>query len=423
MSDLKAPAVQHYIEALKASALTGQKYYFEDQEEVKMAVDELFSLLKRIKPTMGGRNYRLWLRVPRGTIEDYGSFEEAQEYNDYESYEAFEREWLDFFPEETMWVSLGCIDDKPIHFRAILLNYHLVYEDNERTQCKHIHFEAAEFFQWICDAVRECISELEAGTYNELIARELPKQKRTGIISRKDFWDIIPEERKAFFEYFSKGSQEKFFQLIKDQTGDYDSIGRLSRMNADLFYLACSYGYIANPQEYEIKEMTPREQYYRFADGRDNGLSEIQSDSDEAFKDWLENRRNFGGHPFEVMAGGNSTHVSLYVHRDDHGYFFILEGSSLGRTVETLNFYIALREHNLPVFLANKDLLIQRLLETEQIGIVPEDITPKYCENLFPGNSVRDFMWLPWEEPERSLVAQKCTWLPEQKVELLKGGR
>lgn len=64
---------------------------------------------------------------------------------------------------------------KPIHFRAIILNHHLVYEDNERTQCKHIHFEAAEFFQWICDAVRECISELEAGTYNELINRELPK--------------------------------------------------------------------------------------------------------------------------------------------------------------------------------------------------------------------------------------------------------
>lgn len=422
MSELKAPAVQRYIEIIKSSALSGRKFRFEDQEEVEKAVSELFSLLTCIKPLPGDRCcYKLWLRVPRGTVEDYGDFEEANEYNDYESYDAFVEEWLDYFPDETMWVSLFCIDDTPIHFRAIFLNQKMIYEDNERTDCKYINIEAAGFFQWICDAVRECISELEAGTYNDTVERELPKKKRTGIISRRDYWDILPEERKAFFEFFPKSSQEKFFQMIKDQREDYRSVARLPEMTAGLFYLACSYGYEANPHEYKIKGMTPREQYYRFADGRDDGLSEIPENSREAFREWIQDRRRFGGHPFEVMAGGNSTHVSLYVHLDDDGYFFMLEGSSIGRSVETLNFYLALRDHKLPVFLGNKDLLIQRLLETELVGVVPEDTTPKYCDNMFPGNSVKDFMWLPWDEPERSLVAEKCTWLPEQKAELLRG--
>ena len=418
MSDLKAPAVLHYIDILKSGALSGKKYWFNDQEEVTKAVNELFSLVSRIKPRLGGRVFSLWLRVPRGTIEDYGNFEIANEYNEYASYDDFVEEWQDFFPDETMWVSLDCIDDKPIHFRSILLNHNMVYEDNEREEKRYVYIEAAEFFQWICNAVKNCIAELEDGSYNATVEAGLPKGKRTGLISRKDYWDILPDERMEFFRYFPKSSQDKFFELIKDQSQDYESVGRLPEMTADLFYTACSYGYAANPHEYNIKGMTAKEQYYRFADGRDNGLSEIAIDSSEAFKSWIQDRTHFGGHPYEVMAGGNTTHVSLCVHLDDDGYFFMLEGRSIGRTVETLNFYLALRDHKLPVFLCDKDLFIRRLLETEQIGIVPEDITPKYCDNMFPGNEVKSFMWLPWDEPERSLVAEKCTWLPEPQIQL-----
>ncbi len=418
MADLKAPAVQRYIDALKTRSLDNRKFYFPDQEEVIRAVDELFSLMERIKPCENERLRKLWLRVPRGTIEDYGDFEDANAFNDYASFDDYADEWKSFFPEETMWFELDCVEDPDIHFRTVFLNRNMVFVGNERDDSKNINVEAAEFFQWLCDAVRGCISELKAGTYNATVSSSIPVVKRTGLISRKNYWDILQDERKEFQRGFPVSSYEKYFDLIKDQNAEYDSDGRLPQMTADLFFTACSYGYAANPHEYDISGMTAREQYYRFADGRDDGLSEIQSDSPEAFRWWLKERESRGGHPFEVMAGGNSTHVSLYVHCDENGYFFSLAGRSVVRTAETLNFYLALREHKLPVFLFDSELFKRRLLETEMIGVVPEDVTPRYCESMFPGDEVHAFMQLPWEEPEKSLVAAKCEWFPEPEAEL-----
>lgn len=64
--------------------------------------------------------------------------------------------------------------------------------------------------------------------------------------------------------------------------------------------------YAAN--NYDGQAFALKAQYYRHADGRDDGLKKIDPDSAEAFADWLENREK-GGHPWEVCRGGNSTHV------------------------------------------------------------------------------------------------------------------
>ena len=39
------------------------------------------------------------------------------------------------------------------------------------------------------------------------------------------------------------------------------------------------------------------------------------------FEDWLENHER-GGHPWEICRGGNSTHISLYVCKNDQGFYF-----------------------------------------------------------------------------------------------------
>jgi hypothetical protein len=57
------------------------------------------------------------------------------------------------------------------------------------------------------------------------------------------------------------------------------------------------------------------ELYKRIADGRDNGLTEIALDSADEFVRWQngELQKFNGNHPWEVIRGGNSTHVSLFV--------------------------------------------------------------------------------------------------------------
>ena len=54
------------------------------------------------------------------------------------------------------------------------------------------------------------------------------------------------------------------------------------------------------------------------------------------------------------------------------------------------------------------DSLIERLLETEKIGIVPEGIMPAYCEAYFPGEDIIAFRNLP--EESRDEVVKHCIW-------------
>ena len=161
-------------------------------------------------------------------------------------------------------------------------------------------------------------------------------------------------------------------------------------------YRFCSFGYAAN--HYEGGDLSPRDQYKKHADGRDAGLDKIDPNSPEEFEQWLTNRDRWGGHPWEVCAGGNSTHIDLFVRHDADGYYLVLAGSSWGRTIETVKFYLALYRKGLPVCVREANTLVKRMQETEKIGIVPEGVWPVYCEARFPDEHIISFRNLPDEK-------------------------
>ena len=57
-----------------------------------------------------------------------------------------------------------------------------------------------------------------------------------------------------------------------------------------------------------------------------------------------------------------------------------------------------------------------RFLGTDKVGIVPDGVFPRYCETLFPGEKILDFMNLPFEK--RDEVAAAAVWQPLDHVEL-----
>ena len=75
--------------------------------------------------------------------------------------------------------------------------------------------------------------------------------------------------------------------------------GRLKEMTANDFYGFCTAGYLANHYE-GLEGKTPRQMYDAHADGRDEGLGEIDPDSPAAFHSWYHDRERRGGHPWEV---------------------------------------------------------------------------------------------------------------------------
>ena len=218
-------------------------------------------------------------------------------------------------------------------------------------------------------------------------------------------------------------------------------------MTANDFFRACVLGYKACG--YEKCDLSPVEQYFLHADGRDEGLSGrgyglnegpgIDFDDPEAWDQWYFHREQHGGHPWEVCRGGNSTHVSLYVCHDQYdldylyraekiseneykkkseraGYYYKIAGKY--RTAEAVSFYAALSQAGLPVVLSDAEEIMARLEGAGFIGIVPHDVTPRYCESMFPEKYGRVIDFIHVYQEELDTFGDAIEWLPEEEARI-----
>ena len=417
VSKLSQPKVEAYLDRL------GDRHYFGSQnvtynEKSCKLLDELFKLLEQVAPANENGGKYLWIRADRGPIEDFGDAEELIEEGDYKDVESFAKAWKDWFPNEVRWYELAALEERDRGIRFIRVAHRMVIVQDDREMPDGYTFicDIAEFVEWLIDGVRECLDMIRAGTYNEFISKNLPPQHRTGTILRRDFWNVWPEAREGFFKDITPEDVAEFIQLASAQvTESRDFEERLASVTVNDFYRFCAMGYAAN--NYTGCDKTPKEQYYLHADGRDEELGKVDPDSPEAFYAWLTDSTHYGGHPWEVCRGGNSTHISLYVRKDEKGYYLNLAGDAWNRTIETVKFYLALRRAGIPVYLSEAHTLADRLAETEKIGIVPEGVFPDYCSDFFPNEHIIDFINLPDEDREKFLPF--CTWYEEDPVYLM----
>ena len=214
---------------------------------------------------------------------------------------------------------------------------------------------------------------------------------------------MFPEWRNEFLEDLAPSDVKEFIDEAVEVLPEQKPL--LPEMTASDFYMFCSLGYRA--MKYEGSDLSPKEQYYKHADGRDEGLKSINPESAAEFSVWYEERPKIG-HPWEVCRGGNSTHIDLYVCKADGGYYLMVAGASESRTVEAIKFYLALHRAGLPVCMRKANALKNRLTGKEMIGIVPTGVAPFYCHHYFPGQDIIAFMNLPTERSEP--FANYCNW-------------
>ena len=412
---LKSPTIDHYLEWLGRISYreVGNTFTY-DVKSYKL-INEIIELTSKIKPYNENTGAcELWLTSDRGEFNDYIDEEEyeerIQEFK--ETDESMHKEWLDFYPEATQWYHFVVMKDENTGYIALFLNNRHVIEVDPTKEAGFEH-DVHEFLEWILAAVAHAIQLLKDGTYMAYLNAILPYEHRTGTIVRKDFYDIFPEDRKAFENELTDAQIDEFKQYIQEPKRP-----PLTTMTADLFYDLCALGYREN--NYNCDDLNNKELYYRFADGRDAGLITIDGKSYTEFDEWYTNlRRGITlGHPWEVCRGGNSTHIDLYVNKtEDDCWEFIVCGKSIGRYVEAIKFYIAIYREGWPVTISDKEELLARINETEKIGIVPTGVFPRYCEGYFPEETVIDFMNLPYEH--RDEIIEKTGWHPIRNIELL----
>ena len=412
---MTAPQIDNYIDWLGHIHYREVSCRFSYDKKAYRLIDQIFEVVRKIAPTRNNDVRELWLTAERGPIEDFGDIDELLADGTVESREEFEAWWHERYPEETCWYQFSAVEDAEIGYRAIFIGQKFVIEVDERKE-KDYPNDISEFAQWILDALNAAYKKLQDGSYNDFVDANLPPQHRTGTLVRKYLWDAFPDARTSFFKNISPADVAEFVKCASEQDSDRRRLtNHLKEMTANDFFSFCALGYKEN--NYEGCELTPREQYYKHADGRDDGLGEIDGDSPEAFHEWYNDRNHHGGHPWEVCRGGNSTHVSLYVHEDEDGYTLTVAGDAWTRTIESVKFYLALRRAGLPVYMMEATALADRLTEKEKIGIVPEGVMPAYCHSYFQNEHIIDFMNLPDENREKLLP--HCVWQKEPVVSLL----
>ena len=418
---LKIVQVRHYVEWLGRDSHCGYGFAFGYDEKSYRLIDELFQMLQDVETDDEDGAKELWLCARRGTIDDfakqYGTYEENLEDGTVKNQKEYEDYWKSEFPDEVEWYRFVAVEHTDIKYRCVFLSNKQVLEMDKRLESGYTH-DISEFTEWLVDAVKLTIEAVRNGTYNESVARLLPYKHRTGVITRAGLWKLYPEEKESFFEALT---QEDVDEFLATGTEDCTGLPELKEMTANDFYRFCALGYAAN--NYDGQAFALKAQYYRHADGRDDGLKKIDPDSAEAFAGWLENREK-GGHPWEVCRGGNSTHVSLYVGlgRVAEGcYHLALAAKSYGRCVEAIKFYLALKHAGLPVIIYGAEFIKKRLLGLERVGIVPNEVMPFYCHSRFPGEDVDSFRHLNHENPDAEIAL--IEWQPIKPVKLKENAR
>ena len=167
---------------------------------------------------------------------------------------------------------------------------------------------------------------------------------------------------------------------------------------------------------------TPKELYYMFADGRDDGLSCVPLDDAAAFAEWRNQKEPYyefnGHHPWEILPSGSVEYsMHLQVMKSSNGFYYGLSGSTFHRSKDTIHSYLAMRKAGLPVKIYDGLKMAARFEETDMIGIVPQGRSASYVDRIMQYEIMDAVHLSDDEDPER--VAAKAIWQPEIECKLL----
>ncbi|GAP72324.1 hypothetical protein SAMD00024442_3_28 [Candidatus Symbiothrix dinenymphae] len=403
-------------------------------KEVLMEIRQTMSV---VAPDVEHDNYRhLWFYLERGKRDDFGTFEEYKSTGLVETREQFEELWLCEFPDEKHWYHLEINDYKGNYYFYLDgdLAFHIPSEPQKPVKRRKSFFDDDRteldntgLLLLLRAIVTECcewFARDHAG-YHQFLNEHLSYSRRTGKILRSTYWEINPREKKLICKNLTKDDFETLAKVVEqskkivEQSKGDSQLPVMKEMTAAKYFHCCRLGYDANEYFKRTPEISDKDAYNAFSDGRDEGLKELSPNSERAFKKWYFDRTRIGGHPWEVCRGGTFTHVSLAVRykAETDSWILALGGDSVSRVNETVKFAIALYNNNIPFELYNAQEIYWMVTGTDYVGIVPQEISPGHsCYVLFPKDEVliNDYMNMGWEEEEEDeqKIIEAAEWYP-----------
>lgn len=423
-------------------------------EKIDSTMKSLFETLSVLAPLKSNKEAKvIWVQIQRGDISDFDSFEDLKEYGEVKTYEEYKKLWKEEYPDELKWYRLVIVEGKDregkVDFKAVGFGNKTIISAimNQKREDDYTDDFAVTLCELIMNSAKKSMELLKRGDYNEFVRKNLPYWFRTGVIKRTVLWSHESKIRERDFDGLSEKTISTFRKLLASGANDKNKIGRFKNFTANDFFKACSVGY--KVCGYDVEGKTASELYLQYADGRDEGLTGtgcglnagpgIDFNDSAAWNEWYFGNRG-GGHPWEVIPGGNSTHMELFVRHDESrlsflfrtgkiteseykerqknaGYFFEIAGKH--RPFEAVSFYVALSEANLPVILDNAKEILARFDGSDYVGVVPHDTFPRYCEDMFPDEYGHVIDFIHVYDDEIKMYRNDIIWLPETEAELL----
>ncbi len=196
------------------------------------------------------------------------------------------------------------------------------------------------------------------------------------------YWECASTTKRLIKDELTEAEIDTFISIASELR----EAPALRRVTLRDFLNACAVGY--KGAGYGIEMLDIVAQYRCMADGRDEGLLNIDLDSPTALRHWFESRPQ-SGHPWEIVRGGNTTHISLYlVPTEDERFRLRLAGTATTRGAEVAKMALALHHAKVSFELADVDFHVLRAKGSDWIGIVPSacGVGGTGAANLFPEN-------------------------------------
>lgn len=247
----------------------------------------------------------------------------------------------------------------------------LPYSDQHRSQMWLMFISSA--CNWLKVVRKDWIKA------NKRIREEYPLRDRYGLIPHAIIRATLPDVYCLDADLGLNGTTA-FVRLVEDGFFHKAENTEVPTMTAADYFRYCRIAYLAGKRDHETvnASLSGREMYVLYADGRHEGLLEIDPDSEQEFADWFDGthpKRTVGGHPWEIKRGGNTTHIDLSVSRPSpylkERFKVELRAESTGRLAETLCMFLAIHDVGLPISIAHPEAVRKRLLAHDNIGIVP----------------------------------------------------
>lgn len=143
---------------------------------------------------------------------------------------------------------------------------------------------------------------------NKKVQQNYPLNRRIGVVPNSLVRASLTETYRIDKE-LGKAKTKKFITLVESNYFHDEKNFIRPSMTANDFFDYCKIAYIAGQRKDEFVDvnLSGRKMYEIYADGRDEGLLEIDPKSKKEFSDWIDGthpKKSRGGHPWEIKRGG-----------------------------------------------------------------------------------------------------------------------